>query len=103
MNDDSLTFAEKIISLKSDEGRKVHHAGEIAVLPADMAMAQDSTGPLAIKVFREMGVQKVWGAKKIHLVIDHSFSAPDEKVANLHVVVREFVRTQGVRLAQRRK
>src|SRR5881296_4106672 len=100
LNDDSLTFAEKVISIKADGGRKVHHAGEIAVLPADMAMAQDSTGPLAIKVFREMGVQKVWDPKKIHLVIDHSFPAPDEKIANLHILIREFVKQQGVRLVE---
>ena len=100
LNDDSLTFAEKIISVKAVGGGKVHHAGEIAVLPADMAMAQDSTGPLAINVFREMGVQKVWDPKKIHLVIDHSFPAPDEKIANLHILIREFVKQQGVRLVE---
>src|SRR3989475_5428433 len=100
LNDDSLTFAEKILSSKADGGKKVHRAGEIAVLPADMAMAQDSTGPLAIKVFREMGIQKVWDPKKIHLVIDHSFPAPDEKVANLHILIREFVKQQGVRLVE---
>jgi 3-isopropylmalate/(R)-2-methylmalate dehydratase large subunit len=100
LNGDSLTFAEKIISIKADGGKQIHRAGEIAVLPADMAMAQDSTGPLAIKVFREMGVQKVWDPKKIHLVIDHSFPAPDEKVANLHILIREFVKQQGVRLVE---
>ncbi len=100
LNDDSLTFAEKIISVKADGGRKVHLAGEITVLPVDMAMAQDSTGPLAIKVFREMGVQKVWDPKRIHLVIDHSFPAPDEKVANLHILIREFAKQQGVRLVE---
>ncbi len=100
LNNDSLTFAEKIISVKVDGGRKVHLAGEIAVLPVDMAMAQDSTGPLAIKVFREMGVQKVWDPKRIHLVIDHSFPAPDEKVANLHILIREFAKQQGVRLVE---
>ena len=100
INDDSLTFAEKIISIKADGTQKVHRAGEIAVLPADMAMAQDSTGPLAIKVFREMGVQKVWDPKRIHLVIDHSFPAPDEKVANLHILIREFAKQQGVRLVE---
>src|SRR3989442_981899 len=63
-----------------------------------MAMAQDSTGPLAIKVFREMGVQKVWDPKRIHLVIDHSFPAPDEKVANLPILIREFGKQQGVHL-----
>ena len=55
LNDNSLTFAEKIISIRAEGGEKVHHPGEITVLPADMAMAQDSTGPLAIKVFGEMG------------------------------------------------
>src|SRR6266566_858186 len=100
INDVSLTFAEKIVSIKADGTQKVHRAGEIAVLPVDMAMAQDSTGPLAIKVFREMGVQKVWDPKRIHLVIDHSFPAPDEKVANLHILIREFAKQQGVRLVE---
>jgi len=67
LSDALLTFAEKIISVKADGGRKVHHAGEIAILPADMAMAQDSTGPLTVKVFREKGVEKVWGYREISL------------------------------------
>jgi hypothetical protein len=32
-----------------------------------MAMAKDSTGPLAVKVFREIGVEKVWGYREISL------------------------------------
>ena len=100
INDNSLTFAEKIISAKADGAPKVHHAGEIAILPADMAMAQDSTGPLAIKVFREMGVQKVWDPKRIHLVIDHTYPAADEKVANLHILIRGFTKEHGVRLVE---
>lgn len=99
LNDDSLTFAEKIISVKADRG-KLHHAGEIAVLPSDMAMAQDSTGPLAIKVFREMGIARVWDPKRIHLVIDHTYPAADEKVANLHILIRQFAKEQGVRLVE---
>jgi len=67
LNDNSLTFAEKVISVKADGSQNVHHAGEIAVIPADMAMAQDSTGPLAIKVFREIVVEKVWGYREISL------------------------------------
>src|SRR5437016_6862027 len=63
-------------------------------------MAQDSTGPLAIKVFGEMGIPKVWDPSKIHLVIDHSFPAPDEKVANLHHLIRVFVKKHGVRLVE---
>ncbi len=100
LNDDSLTFAEKIIGARSEEGQKPLHPGDITVLPADMAMAQDSTGPLAIKVFGEMGVMKVWDPSRIHLVIDHTFPAADEKVANLHHLMREFVKKHGVRLVE---
>jgi 3-isopropylmalate/(R)-2-methylmalate dehydratase large subunit len=99
LNDTSLTFAEKIISVRADNSR-THHPGEITVIPADLAMAQDSTGPLAIKVFNEMGISKVWDASKIHLAIDHSFPAPDEKVANLHQLMRAFQKKHGVRLVE---
>ncbi len=100
LNDNSLTFAEKIISLRADTGKKIHHPGDITVIPADMAMAQDSTGPLAIKVFNEMGVEKVWDPTRIHLAIDHSFPAPDEKVANLHQLMRAFQKKHRVRLVE---
>jgi 3-isopropylmalate/(R)-2-methylmalate dehydratase large subunit len=100
LNDETLTFAEKIISIRADRGEKVHHPGDITVLPSDMAMAQDSTGPLAIKVFSEMGVPKVWDPSRIHLAIDHTFPAADEKVANLHHLMRDFVKKQGVRLVE---
>ena len=100
LNNNSLTFAEKIISLRTDTGEKIHHPGDITVIPADMAMAQDSTGPLAIKVFNEMGVEKVWNPTRIHLAIDHSFPAPDEKVANLHQLMRAFQKKHGVRLVE---
>ncbi len=100
LNDNSLSFAEKVIRLRADGGEKVRHPGDITVIPADLAMAQDSTGPLAIKVFGEMGVPKVWDPSKIHLVIDHSFPAPDEKIANLHHLMRDFVKKYGVRLVE---
>ena len=100
LNDDSLTFAEKIICVRADGLGKILRPGDITVLPVDLAMAQDSTGPLAIKVFGEIGVPKVWDPSKIHLVIDHSFPAPDEKVANLHHLMREFVKKTGVRLVE---
>ncbi|HEX9197030.1 MAG TPA: hypothetical protein VF906_04475, partial [Candidatus Bathyarchaeia archaeon] len=95
LKDASLTFAEKIISARTEGGEKVHHPGDITVLPADMAMAQDSTGPLAIKVFGEMAVPKVWDPSRIHLVIDHTFPAADEKVANLHHLMRDFAKKHG--------
>ncbi|MCO5194542.1 MAG: 3-isopropylmalate dehydratase large subunit, partial [Anaerolineae bacterium] len=63
------TIAEKIISRHA--GRLVH-AAEIAIVPIDGAMATDTTAPLAIKAFHEMGGRRVWDAGKMALVIDHA-------------------------------
>ena len=44
LNDDSLTFAEKIISVRADGVEKIHRPGDITVLPVDLAMVR---GPFA--------------------------------------------------------
>jgi 3-isopropylmalate/(R)-2-methylmalate dehydratase large subunit len=53
-------------------------------------MAQDSTGPLAIRSLNEMNIDSLHNAAKTLLVIDHTFPAADEKVANLHAMMRDF-------------
>lgn len=64
LNDDSMTFAEKAISIKSRQSssQNTNHnhsssrlsmTGDIAVVSVDLAMAQDSTGPLAIRSLNE--------------------------------------------------
>jgi 3-isopropylmalate/(R)-2-methylmalate dehydratase large subunit len=65
--------------------------GDIVIVNVDLAMAQDSTGPLAIRSFTEMGINKLYNPSKVLLVIDHTFPAADEKVANLHAMMRDFV------------
>jgi 3-isopropylmalate/(R)-2-methylmalate dehydratase large subunit len=98
LNDNSLTFAEKAISLKNaqtkgdsdNESKVVSIAGDIVIVDVDLAMAQDSTGPLAIRSLNEMGIDKLHDPSKVLLVIDHTFPAADEKVANLHELIRDF-------------
>ena len=89
------TIAEKIIS--NHVGHKVY-AGEIVVVQVDGVMATDATGPLAIKAFREMGGTKLWDPEKVTLVIDHASPAPNERVANLHSLMRDFAQEMGCRL-----
>jgi len=95
LEDKSLTFAEKIISIKNVETRNKSRitamAGDIVTVDVDLAMAQDSTGPLAIRSLNEMGIDKLYDPSKALLVIDHTFPAADEKVANLHALIRDFV------------
>jgi len=115
LNDNSLTFAEKALSLKSSpdtiylpsfskstENPSTKHlsAGDIAIVSVDLAMAQDSTGPLAIKSLKEMRIDKIKDPSKVLLVIDHTFPAADEKVANLHAMIREFADSQGCMLVE---
>lgn len=116
LKDNSLTFAEKALSLKSsaldtiylpsssDATKNVSpkhlSAGEIAIVSVDLAMAQDSTGPLAIKSLKEMRIDKIQDPSKVLLVIDHTFPAADEKVANLHAMIREFAASQGCMLVE---
>ena len=86
------TVVEKIISAHT--GKNVSQ-GEIVIVPVDGAMASDTTAPLAIKAFREMGGKRVWDPSRCILVIDHAAPAPNERIANLHVMMREFAKEQG--------
>ena len=86
------TIVEKIISNRTD--RKVRQ-GEVVVVKVDGAMASDTTAPLAIQAFKSMGGKKVWDPNRCILVIDHAAPAPNERIANLHVMMRAFAREQN--------
>ncbi|MFL6561948.1 MAG: aconitase family protein, partial [Bacillus sp. (in: firmicutes)] len=95
LDNKSLTFAEKLINIKNVErlnknANTLSLAGDIAIVNVDLAMAQDSTGPLAIRSLNEMGIDTIYDPSKVLLVIDHTFPAADEKVANLHKLMRDF-------------
>jgi 3-isopropylmalate/(R)-2-methylmalate dehydratase large subunit len=73
-------------------------AGDIAIVKVDGVMATDATAPFAIKAFRAMGGKKVWDKEKVSLVIDHASPAPNEAVANLHKLMRDFSSEMGCKL-----
>jgi 3-isopropylmalate/(R)-2-methylmalate dehydratase large subunit len=91
------TIVEKIIS--DHVGRRVE-PGEIVVTPVDGAMASDTTAPLAITAFRNMGGKTLWNPDRCILVIDHAAPAPNSTVANLHMLMRDFAREQGCTLVE---
>ena len=104
LEDKSLTFAEKIISVKNVEtdnkSKKISMSGDIVIVDVDLAMAQDSPGPLAIRSLNEMGIDKLFDPSKVLLVLNHTFPAADEKVANLHALVRDFVSKHNCMLVE---
>jgi 3-isopropylmalate/(R)-2-methylmalate dehydratase large subunit len=95
----SLTLAEKILSAKS--GRPVR-AGDLITCAVDLCTASDTTAPLAIRALEDMcggtSMARVAHPDKIVLVIDHAAPAPNERIANLHELMRRFARNHGCRL-----
>lgn len=91
----SQTLSERIISQHA--GQTVS-AGDIAIVDVDGVMATDATAPFAIQAFKAMGGEQVWHKEKAFLVIDHAAPAPNERVANLHKLMRDFAREQAIKL-----
>ncbi|MGP4079990.1 3-isopropylmalate dehydratase large subunit [Pseudalkalibacillus sp. R45] len=89
------TVIEKIITNHSDHQVK---EGEIALVKIDGCMASDTTAPLAIQSFENMGGQNVWDPSKVSLVIDHASPAPNQRIADLHSMMRDFASKQNIRL-----
>ena len=90
-----LTMAEKVLSQKA--GMQVK-AGDFVIVPVDGLMASDTTAPLAIQTFYEMGGQSVFDPNKLFLVIDHASPAPNERIASLHTLMRDFAQKHHVKL-----
>jgi len=89
------TIIEKIISKHA--GKNVF-SGEIAIVNVDFVMATDTTAPLAIKAFENMGGTQIWDSEKMALVIDHASPAPNQRIASLHDLMRTFAKERNIKL-----
>ena len=86
------TFVEKILSEKT--GKKVV-PGEIVSVSPDFAMSHDNTAAIA-KTFQEIGVDRLDDPKRHVIVLDHCVPAANEKFAQNHKEIREFVKKQNI-------
>lgn len=89
------TAAEKIVSAHAHENVK---AGDFVIADVDLAMIHDTTGPIAIKAFKEYGKGRVWDPSKMLIVLDHATPSPNERISNLHMLLRQFASSQGIPL-----
>lgn len=90
-----MNIIEKILAKASD--RRDVNPGEIIEANIDKVMANDITAPLAVKAFKEMGGKKVWDKERIILVLDHLVPANRDRSAELHMLLRKFVREQKIK------
>jgi len=86
------TFSEKILSRKV--GRPLR-AGEVITAVPDYYLSHDNSSAI-IGEFKKLGLAKVKAPEKIVIVLDHIVPASDEKYAQNHKTIREFVRAQGI-------
>ena len=91
----SQTAVEKILS--QHVGQPVR-PDELVIVPVDSIMASDATAPYAIRAFEEMGGGDLWRPDQVILVIDHAAPAPNQRISNLHRMMREFAQEKGCRL-----
>jgi len=93
------TIAEKIIAARL--GKEVVR-GDIVIVPVDLCMVQDGTGPLAIKQLRELmkGRSRKGGDKAVNcrlfapqktfIFLDHAAPSPRKELSNMHSELRKF-------------
>ncbi len=87
-----LTLAEKILSEKA--GTTVI-PGQIVLVDVDLALAQDGTGPLAIKSVQELSLKEMRMPRAAVFFIDHAAPSPRKELSNDHITIRKFAAEAG--------
>lgn len=89
------TMAEKVLSARSGSDAR---AGTIVLAEVDYLMASDTTGPMTIRAFEDMGGVKPFDSAKVAFVIDHATPCPNQGIANLQAMMRVFARKHGIKV-----
>ena len=91
------TLAEKILSTKSGMDAR---SGGLVVVNVDLAFVQDSTGPLTVRQFYELGIGTLKQPQRTVVFIDHSAPSPAKELSNDHIFLRQFAREKGAVLSE---
>ena len=89
-----MTMAEKILAAHA--GLEGVRPGQLVECGLDLVLANDITAPIAIKVFNELGAERVFDPERVCLVPDHYAPNKDIKSAEQAKTMRDFARAQGV-------
>ncbi|MEE9553392.1 MAG: 3-isopropylmalate dehydratase large subunit [candidate division Zixibacteria bacterium] len=89
------TIAQKIIA--DHAGKDYVESGEIVNVPVDIAMANELSAALSIKVLNEWGIEKLYDPDRVALIPDHFTPAKDINAAGITKRVKEFARQHNVK------
>ena len=87
-----MNITEKILAAHS--GLDEVAPGQLINAKVDITLANDITGPVSIKEFKKIGVNKVFDKTRVVFVPDHFVPNKDIKSAQMAKEVREFAREQ---------
>ncbi|MDD3074908.1 MAG: 3-isopropylmalate dehydratase large subunit [Eubacteriales bacterium] len=87
-----MTITEKILAAHA--GLEKVAAGDLLNAKLDLVLANDITGPLAIKEFAKIGVNSVFDREKVVLIPDHFAPAKDIPSAQQCLDIKTFARQQ---------
>ena len=90
----AMNMSEKILARHA--GVDSVEAGQLIVCNLDLVMANDITGPPALKEFEKIG-KPVFDAEKVALIPDHFQPSKDIKSADLAKSLREFSRKHKIK------
>ena len=89
-----MTMTQKILAAHAGLSKVV--AGQLIEAAVDLTLANDVTAPLAIRVMRESGFDRVFDREKVCLVMDHFTPNKDIKSAEGCKLCREFARSHDL-------
>ncbi|MDR1292943.1 MAG: 3-isopropylmalate dehydratase large subunit [Clostridiales Family XIII bacterium] len=89
-----MTMTQKILAAHA--GLPYVRAGQFIEASLDVVLANDITGPPAIREFARMGRPRVFDREKVVLVPDHFTPNKDIKAAGMAKEMREFARAQKI-------
>ncbi len=90
-----MTITEKILARAA--GRKEVKAGDLVNAKIDVVLFIDVTGPAAVKMLQEKGIDKVFDREKIVVTPDHFQPAKDIKSAELHKRLDEWAKRHKIK------
>jgi len=96
MSPDPRAAASLTLELLSRRAGHPVEPGELIEIDIDLVLANDITGPLAIKEFERLGADRVFDPDRIVLVNDHFTPNKDIASAEQASLTRAFARKQGL-------
>ena len=85
-----MTMTQKILA--SHAGLASVKAGDLVEAKLDLVLGNDVTTPVAVEVFEDAGLTKVFDKDKIAIVLDHYTPCKDIASANLCATARAFAK-----------